>query len=451
MQYAVAAEEDKDLDLIPEAAQTASAATAAPTPGQRNYIEDALSVSLPRSGLAVPFPPPSPSSWEDRLFLDSRDAWHLGDGLSFTYSGRLNLRAENDIPFPDHENVRNDLREAFASWQPTDGVWLDLGRINVKSGVAAGYNPTDFFRTRAVVEPLTADPSVLREDRLGTLMALGQYVWSGGSVTAAFAPQVTLPTALYTNLNLPSFDPMLDRTNAQDRFLLKASLTVANGFSPEVLLYHAGDRTQVGSNLTISLGQSTIGYLEWAGGVRSSLIDDALRYGRQTGTIPARALAPLSDDPDRFFQHDLSVGASYTTESKVTFNVEYHYHQAGFSAQDWANWFSSAAHRGGIAGVDTSLWYIRAYAQDQQEPISQQTAFFRADWVDAFVPDLELTALASIDLLDGSSLVQATADYYLSRTWTVGGLAGFTFGGRHSDFGSLPQTGSVLLRVVRYL
>ena len=110
-----------------------------------------------------------------------------------------------------------------------------------------------------------------------------------------------------------------------------------------------------------------------------------------------------------------------------------------------------AARHGNIPGVDAELWYIRSYAQDQQVPMSQHSAFLRADWVDAFVPDLELTALANVDLLDGSGLVQATADYYLSRTWTIGGLASFTFGTRRSEFGSLPQAGSILLRLVRYL
>ena len=127
----------------------------------------------------MPFPPPTPASWEDRLFLDSRDEWNLGDNVTLTYSGRFNLRAANDMPFPSHENVLNDLREAFVSWQPADGTWIDLGRINLKSGVAVGYNPTDFFRTRAVVEPLTADPTVLREDRLGTLMLLGAACLAG--------------------------------------------------------------------------------------------------------------------------------------------------------------------------------------------------------------------------------------------------------------------------------
>jgi hypothetical protein len=71
--------------------------------------------------------------------------------------------------------------------------------------------------------------------------------------------------------------------------------------------------------------------------------------------------------------------------------------------------------------------------------------------VDAFVPNLELTALANVSLLDGSGLVQATADYHLSDTWTVGGLASFTYGGRRSEFGSLTQAGSILLRLVRYI
>jgi hypothetical protein len=56
-----------------------------------------------------------------------------------------------------------------------------------------------------------------------------------------------------------------------------------------------------------------------------------------------------------------------------------------------------------------------------------------------------------VDLADGSCLVQATADYYLSRAWTVGGLASFTFGTRRSEFGSLPQAGGILPRLVRYL
>ena len=115
-----AAEEDKDLELIPQALQQPSPAptptTPTPTGTQRNYLENAFSATQLRGSLAVSLPPPTPASWEDRLFLDSRDEWQLSDGLTLTYSGRFNLRAANDLPFPSHENVLNELREAFVSW-----------------------------------------------------------------------------------------------------------------------------------------------------------------------------------------------------------------------------------------------------------------------------------------------------------------------------------------------
>ena len=87
-------------------------------------------------------------------------------------------------------------------------------------------------------------------------------------------------------------------------------------------------------------------------------------------------------------------------------------------------------------------------AQEQQEPMSRHEAFLRADWVDAFVPDLEFDRSRQCQHAGWLASVQATADYYLSRAWTVGGLAAFTFGERRSEYGSLPQTATILLRVV---
>jgi len=452
---ALAADQDQDLQFIPQAVQQAPpaavpAATAIDT--NRNYLEDAFSLTPQRGNLAVPFPSPAPSRWEDRLFLDSRDEWRLRDNLRLTYSGRFNLRAANDLDFPSHQTVLNEVREAYLTWRPVEGAWLDLGRVNLKSGVAVGFNPTDFFRTRSVVEPLTVDPTVLREDRLGTLMLRGQYIWPGGSVTLAYAPRVTQPTAIYNHIELPSFDPMLDRTNAQNRFLLKVSPELHGAFSVEGLLYQGGNRTQIGANLTASVGQRTIAYLEWAGGADAGLIQDALAYGRQTGSFPANAPAPLPADSASRFRNEVSLGFSYVPAgTRLTLNIEYHYNGAGMTQQAWHNWFAAAARRGNIPGVYNALWYIRSYAVDQQQLLSQHTAFVRAAWVDAFVPKLDITALANVSLQDGSGLTQITADYYLSRNWTVGGLASVTFGGRRSDFGSLPQAGGILLRLVRYL
>jgi hypothetical protein len=444
---------DPDLDRIP----TAPAAGApipdlgpAPNPGRTIYLEDAASGAGRRGGLLVPPPPGPTSAWQELLFLDARATLPLAPQLTFTLGARANLRLQEDIDFPDQENVRLDLREAYLSWQPREGIFIDAGRINLKSGVALGYNPTDFFKTRAVVQVLSSDPSVLREDRLGAVMLRTQAVLDKVAVTLAYAPRLYDPTPIYSDLKLPSLDPMLDRTNAADRFLVKASVKLGDDFSPEVLAYSEDGRTRFGLNLTESLGRSTVVYGEWAGGRQRDAISAALAYGRLTGTIPLAAPSVLPADGAERFRSDLSVGASYTTASKIVFNVEYHYHEAGFSRDDWRRWFAVGEAGRSNPGVAAQLWYIRSYAADRQEPLSRHTAFLRVDRQDAFVRNLELSGFVSADLQDGSGAAQAEADYFLSDRVTIGGLVFGTFGGRHSDFGSTPSAVSVLVKLARY-
>jgi hypothetical protein len=448
---AFSSDDDTDLNRIP-------ARMPAETPPEQasvsskdvNYISDALQSSAIRKGLAVPFPSPSPPTWENWLFLDTRDEWKLGDDWRLDYSGRMNFRTSNSIPFPTHENVRNDLRELFVEWQPTGTVWLEVGRVNIRNGVALGFNPTDFFRPRTVIEPLTADPSVLREDRLGSLMITGQALWSLGSVTAAYAPKVTNPSAIYNIRDEQSFNPGFDRTNAMDRFMVKTSLNLAAQFNPELLYYHAGNRTQLGANLTTPIGRSIVAYAEWSGGNMPDMITDAFHYGEMTGALPATVTRLLPNSSDPRFMNDLSIGASYANSANMTFNLEYHYHEAGFSSTDWSNWFNASARLGSIPGVNNALWYLRSYAQDQQEPMSKHAAFVRFDWQDALIKDLELTAIATVNLQDASGFAQVTAEYHLSRAWTVAGLVSGAYGGRRSEWGSLPGVANFLLRANRY-
>jgi hypothetical protein len=170
-----------------------------------------------------------------------------------------------------------------------------------------------------------------------------------------------------------------------------------------------------------------------------------------TGNPAGQCAEP--EDPNLHFQNQLSIGASYATELKITFNLEYHLNQAAFSRRDWNNcnnWFRIGSANAESPGIPNELWYIRSFALDQQEPISQHSLFLRADWVDAFVPNLELIGFINTDLYDGSSLAQVEANYYLSNAWTIGGLVIANLGRKHSDFGSLPQVGSVLFKLARF-
>jgi hypothetical protein len=443
--------ENDDLDKIPDPQSPPDGEPAASGKGnQRVYVENAFTGSTGRSNLLVPVPQSTGSSWQERLLVDVRREWHPGPRLTLTFSDRLNVRAENDLTFATGQSVINEWREGFFSWEVFDSTYVDAGRINLKSGAALGFNPTDFFKTRAIVEPLSADPSVLREDRLGTLMLRAQRIWTGGAMTVAFAPAVSHVSPIYSDTNLPSVDPSFDRTNARARLLVKGSINMASDFSPELLVYRDGDRTRFGLNITRGLGQNVVAYAEWAGGAEPGVIDDALAYGRDARVVPVGAPSVLPDDSTSTFRQDLSVGGSFSTKAKLTLNVEYHFHEAGFDKRDWERWFAAGQSTTSPSLAARELWFIRSYALDQQDPLTRHSLFARADWVDAFIRHLELTGFVNMDASDRSSLAQLTVDYFASSKWTLGVLAAVNVGGADSDFGSLPQRASVLFTLARY-
>ena len=449
---AFAADEDKDLDLIPGAGKPASAAPAAPGAAignQRIYVENALSFASTRDALPVPAPPPAPTSWQERLFVDARKEWRLGERTVLVYAGRLNLRDEEGQGFPRRSSVAHDLREAYASVEPATRSYVDAGRINLKSGVALGFNPTDFFKARAVVDPLTADPRALRDDRLGTVMLRGQRVGENGSISVAYAPGLARPASLVTDPER-LFNPLFNHTNTSDRLLVKAGTTLGESLGSELLAFREKDRVKLGANVSQAIGQSSVVYVEWAGGRRRGIIDEALAFGRDVGAIPATAPNVIDQGGGERFRNQVAIGASYTTESKITFNLEYHYNEAGFSRDDWSRWFAAGEARDAASPIARELWLVRAYASAVQEPVQRHAVFLRMDWVDFLVPKLELTGFALADARDGSALLQLDADYAATDFWSFGVLATATTGGRRSNFGSLPAANTVLFKATRY-
>jgi hypothetical protein len=445
------ADENNDLDLIPggvanpPAANTAPAATS--TAGGKFYLEDAVTGSALRSGLVVPFPPPALPRWQNRTSFDALDTWALGHDLSATFSDRVNLLEESDFDFASRQTVRNDFREGYLTWEPVTRDYLEAGRINLRNGIALGFNPTDYFKTRTAVGQPSLDPSVIREDRLGTLMLHDQVIWNGGSASVAFAPKVYSPTPIVDPTRL-GIDPLFGRTNAADRFLATLEYDIAD-VSPQALVYHESNETKFGLNLSHTIGQSVVAYAEASAGKQPDLIAEAIAYGKKTAVVPSSAPVLPPTDPAARFRSDLAAGASWTPVAKLTLNAEYHFHQAGLSRRDWQNWFAIGG-RPGIPGNGNELWYIRGFANAEQEPLTRQEAFFRVDWTDALVTDLELSGIAFVDLYDGSTLTQLSAQYYLSRDWTAGGYLSANIGGKRSERGSFPEAASGTLQLRRY-
>lgn len=276
----------------------------------------------------------------------------------------------------------NTLKEAYASWRPVDDAMLDLGRINVRNGVALGYNPTDWFRRGAVRSVVSIDPASLKQNREGADMLRAQKLWSGGSVTALYAR-----------------DP--------GRVLVAATQKIG-GLSPQFLAYRERSQpVQFGLNLTGLVNDATVAFVEWAGGRAPSMLDQSHERWR-----------------DR-----LSTGLTYTTAAKLSLTGEFHYNGAGASDDEW---------RRLRQGLPLRYAAYRAQVQDAQDLPTRRELFFHALWQDAFMPQLDLAAMHSTDLTDHSRRAWLEARYHAGRTdfaiqWQRSDGRGL------SNFGALPE------------
>jgi hypothetical protein len=450
-----------DADLIPqdvlgakpESAPAPPSAQAAPRPPStvrgKVFAEDAFSAwSSPRS-VPVPYPSSLAFDWQNRTSLDVALQWKARPWLTVTLSDRLNVFEQDAKKLVSADTVRNDLREGSATCEPTGGSYLEAGRINIRNGSALGFNPTDFFKARSLVGQASLDPSVIRQNRLGTVMVRAQTLWASGSASIAYAPKVAEPSPV--NKSDPvGIDPRFDATNGAHRVLFTLNLELLD-LSPQLLAYFELHRSKLGANLTRSIGDAIVAYAEWAAGPEQNLAARAAAFGRQTGTLPPSAPVLPPADTRTSLRNDVAAGFSWTFGTAMTINVEYHFHEAGFTRSNWKNWFDLGSAPGAPAPLTGALWFVRGYANDQQEPVSRHQMFVRASWPRALTPDLELSAFAFASLLDGSVLSQLSASYYLSNAWTASAYLSGNFGNDHSERGSFPQRGNVILQLTQYL
>jgi hypothetical protein len=342
--------------------------------------------------------------WRYGLLLsaDVRHEQNFGSGLRAVFSNRLDVAAID----AGAENTVNSLREAYASLELAQSTILDLGRINRRFGAATGYNPTDFFKTNAVRSVVSIDPMVLRENRLGTVMAGGQTVWSSGSFTAVYAPK------LADKPDDGAFSPDLGSTNGRQRALVALTQRIAPDFAPQWLLYQeSGQSARYGLNLTHLVVPSTVLFLEWSGARRELLFDDALGTPGQ-----------------RTFRQQVAAGATYTAKAGPSITVDYDYNGAGLTRSQW----DALRATPGLPFEQ----YVRFTAALRDSP-TRHNVFTYLRWPNV-LPQVELRAFVRHSVSDSSRLSWIEARHYRGNTdlalqWQR------THGAPNTENGVLPQ------------
>lgn len=370
----------------------------------RAFVEGGVTDSLQNSGT---------SQLGERLSLDVHDDSALAPGWRFIFADRLDLE---QLDHPDSRNNFNTLKEAYLSWQLQPDLILDAGRVNLRYGVATGYNPTDFFRPFAIRSIVSLDPSSLRENRQGTVLVEGQWLTEQGSVSAIFSPK------LADNPSEAEFSPDLGATNGDNRWLLSATQKVTEAFAPQAILFGgAHQSTQAGVNLSTLVNSATTAYLEWSG-----------------GEAPTLASQAFSQNGPESFRRRASLGATYTTDFNLTLTLEYESNSAGLD--------QAGLNRIVNASPFALLGYL-AYIAEVQDLPTQRSWFALGTLTDAVIQHLDITTFARYDPVSHSRLEWAETRYHFDHADLALQLE-YTSGTARSIYGAIPtqRMVEVLLR-----
>lgn len=342
-----------------------------------------------------------------RSVLDFRKEWRLGDGWRFTLSDRVEWIADS----AGGSNVRNALREGFVTLKAGDALFADLGRLNLRSGVGTGFNPTDWLREGAAVPQTTQNPASLRENRLGTFMMRFQAIENWGALHVAAIPHLA-PRPDETS----PYGFAWGRTNDDRALHVRLAPRVSESVSLDLLSYaREGRRPQWGLNLTSVLNDALIVYAE-------------LATGQRVGLNAPGVAAPLQS------HQRLAAGLSWTAENGTTVTVERHLATDALNRDDWAAW--RLAPDGPTA---RSLGRLRAQRNDLQEPLVRDAWFVRAAVTGlSQQADVDLAAFARINPYDHSYLWQIDCSWHVrARTSIYASVGGFA-GASNSEFGANP-------------
>jgi hypothetical protein len=347
-----------------------------------------------------------------RASLDLRYDGPLAPGWRAVLSNRLDLADRSGQSMRDV----NTLREAYLGWAWTDTRAFEAGRINVRHGAGIGFNPTDFFRDYALRSVVSPDPAVLRENRQGTVGLQFQQLWSSGSLTALYSPDLgRRPTDDAYSLDLGA-------TNASERWLMVLGQRLGGGVSSQFLVHGGEDvSTQVGANFSVALGESTVAYVEIASGRGPSLRAEAL------GTQDAHRT-----------RHRSAFGLTYTTAFNLSLTFEGQTSDAGLSGNTWD----------ALAPLDRAAVLLTADAL--QDLPARRAVFVYLQWKDLGWPGLDLSGYVRRESATRSR------DQWLELRYRWGQSQDVTlqwqqYSGRsNSIYGSVPQLRAVELVLRRY-
>ncbi|MFD1625694.1 hypothetical protein [Azospirillum griseum] len=374
--------------------------------------------------------------WTQRFDLRMVGHHSVSERVGLLANLRLRTQAKDGEDYRFGSASHIDLQELAVDVKATDWLTVEAGRINVRNGVATGFNPTDWFKADSLIVADSFDTADRREDRLGT--AVLQGVWHNEDAVLVTGYRVPMAGSTGTWLSDRSvFGQGFNRTNGRSALYAKLTPLGSQNLSTTVNAFYEPGQPGVGAEVSGAVSETLVLFAEWFAQHRRSLVDESHRLV----PLPLSVADRLGAKGRRRLLHQVSVGANWSLPAEIVGNkdvsltAEYHYNQSGLSKGAMDAWFDA-----GLSGAARPgpLWAVRGTASRLQEPLSQHELFFRFAYKDV-VTDVDLGAIAFVSPQDGSALVQADVDVKVLVDGRLKFTA-FTATGRdRSVYGSLPS------------
>ena len=348
--------------------------------------------------------------------LDSRiqmkldlDFW-LGEKLGFYLKDRMGWVVDND-----ENSLENSLDELYLELNPSESLFLRLGKENIIEGVGYAWNPTDFL-TGLGGDNQGEDTREERENREGVICLKGEYFLSDLTLTAIVAPKMEqwgqgadTRALIKIYALMENFDISLT-AYAEEKKRAKLGLN----FSSTI-----GESLEVHSEVSLQEGTYHYYVEEIDGGYY-----EFIQKNRENGQLYPRVL----------------VGGQYTFSDNTNLILEYYHNQEGYNSSEWTDYLEYLKFCG-ERYEDDSLYVTYLLIGNTYFTLTNLRRnylflrFSKSDIRDFF--EVSWNNIYNLD--DASLLINAKIDYQRMDDFSIYLSGDFFLGDASSEFGMFHQ------------
>ena len=327
----------------------------------------------------------------------------------------------------DEDKQSLNIKELYYKGSFAETSFYEVGRINIKEGVARGYNPTDYFKGSYSLT-LSSDPKERKENRLGALLFSETLFLDKFTVKGIYSPKVSvsknnlLSDTKYIGLHL-------DESNYHDRASLYVDYSGFKDVSSSMIFHLNEDDLNFGFNLSY-VYESWIMYLE-----------NSLKYAKNDiNKMQVHPDIKKSFEKEKAYIDQATLGFNYTSESNIVTILEYIFNSGGLDSDDWDDWFRLSKNpffAGELGGIRESLV--------KNETILSQQSLFLLSRASDIQTNLDASFLAWVNPYDGSSLSQVGFEYAYDDSLQTNLFVRNYQGKKDSEYGSALNDYEVLI------